>query len=175
MRSIGIVIYPDFQIFGLSVSTVFEFANQTAGESAYEVMLVSEHGGPVRSSLGFAVDTCAFGERVFDTLIVAGDNLGTPGAAGVIAYLRGAAQRSRRIAATCTGAFVLAEAGLLDGRRATTHWFYAQNLKRAYPDVTMDEDRIFVVDGPIWTSAGMSAGLDLALADGIADVWRVRR
>lgn len=60
----------------------------------------------------------------------------------------------------CTGAFVLAQAGLLDGRRATTHWFYARRLQREYPRVKVDEDRIFVADGPIWTSAGMSAGID---------------
>lgn len=70
----------------------------------------------------------------------------------------------------CTGAFVLAQAGLLDGRRATTHWFYARRLQREYPRVKVDEDRIFVADGPIWTSAGMSAGIDLALAMVEADL-----
>ena len=78
--------------------------------------------------------------------------------------MRNAPKRHRRIAAVCTGAFVLAEAGLLDGRRATTHWMYARELQRAYPKAQMDEDRIFINDGPIWTSAGMTAGVDLGLA-----------
>jgi transcriptional regulator GlxA family with amidase domain len=78
--------------------------------------------------------------------------------------VRNAPKRHRRTAAVCTGAFVLAEAGLLDGRRATTHWMYARELQRTYPKVQMDEDRIFINDGPIWTSAGMTAGVDLGLA-----------
>jgi len=71
---------------------------------------------------------------------------------------------SRRIASICTGAFVLAEAGLLNGRRATTHWLLARELQNRFPEVTVEEDRIFIVDGPIWTSAGMTAGIDLALS-----------
>lgn len=71
---------------------------------------------------------------------------------------------ARRVAAPCTGAFVLASAGVLNGRHATTHWFYAKDLQRKYPAVKVDEDRIFIVDGPIWTSAGMTASIDLALA-----------
>ncbi|MFT4435782.1 GlxA family transcriptional regulator [Caballeronia sp. 15715] len=164
MKTIGIIVYPDFQVLGLAVSTVFEFANATVAQPAYEVKLLSEHGGSVRSSLGFGIDTASFQGSAFHTLIVTGDNLGTPHSAGVSAFLRDALKTSQRIAATCTGAFVLAEAGLLDGRRATTHWFYARALQRAYPQVRMEEDRIFIVDGPIWTSAGASAGIDLALA-----------
>ena len=83
---------------------------------------------------------------------------------GVIKFLRQALERSRRVAATCTGAFVLAEAGLLDGRRATTHWQRARELQARFPKVKVEEDRIFIIDGPVWTSAGMTAGIDLALA-----------
>ena len=83
---------------------------------------------------------------------------------GVLAYVRRSAETARRTASICTGAFVLAEAGLLDGRRATTHWHYAHDLRTRFPSVTVDEDRIFIADGPIWTSAGMTAGIDLALA-----------
>jgi transcriptional regulator GlxA family with amidase domain len=72
--------------------------------------------------------------------------------------------RYRRVAATCTGAFILAEAGLLDGRHATTHWYHARDLQARYPKIKVEEDRIFIVDGPVWTSAGMTAGIDLALA-----------
>src|SRR6202043_617543 len=78
--------------------------------------------------------------------------------------MRQALTRCRRVAATCTGAFVLAEAGLLDGRRATTHWNRARELQARFPNVKVEEDRIFIVDGPVWTSAGMTAGIDLALA-----------
>jgi transcriptional regulator GlxA family with amidase domain len=71
---------------------------------------------------------------------------------------------SGRVAATCTGAFILAEAGLLDGRRATTHWNSARDLRARFPKVKVEEDRIFIIDGPVWTSAGMTAGIDLVLA-----------
>jgi transcriptional regulator GlxA family with amidase domain len=71
---------------------------------------------------------------------------------------------SRRVAAPCTGAFILAEAGILNGRHATTHWAYARELQARFPQVKVDEDRIFIIDGPVWTSAGMTAGIDLALA-----------
>lgn len=71
---------------------------------------------------------------------------------------------ARRVAAPCTGAFSLAEAGVLNGRRATTHWAFARELQKQYPEIELDEDRIFIVDGPVWTSAGMTAGVDLALA-----------
>jgi transcriptional regulator GlxA family with amidase domain len=82
----------------------------------------------------------------------------------MLAFMRDAPKRHRRIAAVCTGAFVLAEAGLLDHRRVTTHWMHARDLQRNYPKVKMEEDRIFINDGPIWTSAGMTAGVDLGLA-----------
>jgi transcriptional regulator GlxA family with amidase domain len=83
---------------------------------------------------------------------------------GLIEFVRHVRSHCRRIAATCHGAFVLAEAGLLDGRRATTHWVRAGELRARYPKVRVEEDRIFIADGPVWTSAGMTAGIDLALA-----------
>jgi transcriptional regulator GlxA family with amidase domain len=79
-------------------------------------------------------------------------------------FVRAALTATRRVAAPCTGAFVLAEAGILDGRRATTHWLYARELQARFPRIKVEEDRIFIVDGTVWTSAGMSASLDLALA-----------
>jgi transcriptional regulator GlxA family with amidase domain len=80
------------------------------------------------------------------------------------AFVKHALKTSRRVAAPCTGAFVLAESGVLDGRRATTHWRFAGDLQRRFPEVAVDEDQIFVVDGSIWTSAGMAATIDMALA-----------
>jgi transcriptional regulator GlxA family with amidase domain len=108
------------------------------------------------------VQTEAFSEAVFDTTIIGGggDMQFTP---GLRRYLQKAARMSRRIAATCTGAFYLADADVLDGRRATTHWFFADAFRRGYPEVTLVEDQLFVVDGSIWTSAGMTAGIDQAL------------
>ena len=100
----------------------------------------------------------------FDTLVVGGANVSEPSTPGMLAFMKDAPKRHRRIAAVCTGAFVLAEAGLLDGRHVTTHWLHARDLQRQYPKMKMDEDRIFINDGPIWTSAGMTAGLDLSLA-----------
>ena len=164
MLKIGFVVNPGFQIMSLAAMSVFEFANVAAGVPAYEVQLLSEHGGPVVNSLGFAMQTKAFGTPAYDTLIVGGGTGIDPITPGVAAWLRRAAKRARRVCSICTGAFALAEAGLLDGRRATTHWMYARELVRRYPTVRLEEDRIFVADGPVWTSAGMTAGLDLALA-----------
>ncbi len=87
-----------------------------------------------------------------------------PSTPGLIKFLLEALGRCRRVAATCKGAFMLAEADLLDGRRATTHWNRARELRAMFPKVRVEEDRIFIADGPIWTSADMTAGIDLALA-----------
>jgi transcriptional regulator GlxA family with amidase domain len=103
---------------------------------------------------------------VAQTWIVAGviDPVAAPASVGVVRFLRRAGPKARRIAAICTGGFVLAQAGLLDGRRATTHWAFAQAMRKSYPRIQVEEDRIYVVDGSVWTSAGNTAGLDLALA-----------
>ncbi|MFP3248177.1 MAG: GlxA family transcriptional regulator [Paraburkholderia sp.] len=164
MLRIGIVLYPGFQVINLAITTVFEFTNITAGEARYEVVLLSEHGGPVRSSGGFSVETQPFDDSRFDTVLVVGDNEVIEPSSGLIGFLQHSAQTCRRIGSTCTGAFNLAQAGLLDGRRATTHWFFAARLRADYPAVKLEEDRIFIIDGPVWTSAGMTACIDLALA-----------
>src|ERR1700756_551389 len=139
-------------------------ANSELGERRYDVHLLSENGGPVRTSAGFAVETEPFDDSVFDTLIIGGSTEPsfTP-SEGLLMYLRKAPEISRRVAATCVGAFTLAEAGLLDGKRATTHWNYAPELQLRYPKVKVQKDRIFVIDGSIWTSAGMTATIDLVL------------
>ena len=162
MQRVGYIALPGFQMMSVATLSVFEFANKVMDEPLYDVHLLSETGGSVSSSLGFNVATEPFGETDFDTLMVGGGAASlTP---GVIKYLREAVGRSRRVAATCVGAFVLAEAGLLDGRRATTHWNRARELQARFPKVKVEEDRIFIVDGPVWTSAGMTAGIDLTLA-----------
>lgn len=164
MHTIGLVVYPNFQALGLAVGTVFEYANMLHSERAYEFTIVSEGGGPVMCSQGFSVNSETLGDRSYDTLIVTGDNECRLPPQSLLEYIRSAPAHTRRVASVCTGAFVLAEAGLLDGKRATTHWFHALDFRKRYPKVQLEEDRIFVVDSQIWTSAGMSAGVDLALA-----------
>lgn len=164
MHKVGFIVYPGFSPMNLAVTSVFELVNWKVGSAEYEVSLVSEHGGLVATSLGSEIQTSSFRGRTFDTIVIAGDVNGPVATPGLIDYVRWAVPRTRRIASICTGALILAEAGLLDGRRATTHWNYANQLKGRYPRIKVEEDRIFIKDGPIWTSAGMSAGLDLALA-----------
>jgi len=164
MQRVGFIVLPGFQLLSVSALSVFELANWEMGESVYDVHLLSETGGSIRSSIGISVATEPFDDRNFDTVMVGGSAVVGALTPGVIKFLRQALQRSRRIASTCTGAFVLAEAGLLDGRRATTHWHRARELQIRFPKLKVEEDRIFIVDGQVWTSAGMTAGIDLALA-----------
>jgi transcriptional regulator GlxA family with amidase domain len=164
MQHIGFVVFPGFQVMGLAVMAAFEFANVHLGKPVYEVHLLSENGGTVRASMGMNVMAEPFGKTNFDTLILGGGTEIAPSTPGLIEFVGKALERHRRVAATCTGAFVLAEAGLLDGRRATTHWYHARDLQAKFPKVKVEEDRIFISDGPVWTSAGATAGVDLALA-----------
>ena len=164
MQRIGFVALPGFQMLSVGALSVFEFANKEMGEPVYDVRLLSETGGSIRSSIGVSVATEPFDDTNFDTLIVGGSAVIGSLTPGVIKFVRQALGRYRRVAGICMGAFILAEAGLLDGRRATTHWASARDLEARFPKVKVEEDRIFIVDGPVWTSAGMTAGIDLALA-----------
>ena len=164
MQQIGFVVFPGFQVMGFAAITVFEVTNLVLEKPAYKVTLLSETGGLVPSSAGFGVQTEAFSERRFDTVMVGAGTEIEPMTPGLLAFVRRAIKTSRRLAAPCTGAFVLAEAGLLDGRHVTTHWHFARDLQARYPDVKVEEDRIYIIDGNVWTSAGMTAGIDLALA-----------
>ncbi len=149
--------------------SVFETANTEVGKPHYKIQLLSENGGPVRSSIGVVVETTAFPDYELDTLIIGGGG-DMPFTPGLRNFLRRAAKTTRRIAATCTGVFFLADAGIVHGRRVTTHWFFADELRTRYPNVRLDENRLFVVDGNVWTSAGMTAGIDQALAMVEADL-----
>ncbi|RDK03942.1 GlxA family transcriptional regulator [Paraburkholderia lacunae] len=164
MKRIGVVVFPGFQILDLVANSVFELANMEAPQPEYEVEVISEHGGMVRSSSGVQVATQPFGDPSYDTVVVTGALRIEPSSPGLLAFLNEALAASRRTTSICTGAFVLAEAGILDGRRVTTHWRYARELQQRYPEVRIDEDRIFIVDGTVWTSAGMTACIDLCLA-----------
>jgi transcriptional regulator GlxA family with amidase domain len=164
MQQIGLILYPEFQVLGLSMCTAFEIANIVAGREAYHIRLLSESGGLVKTSAGFGVQTEPLKLRNFDTLVVMGDNTVTETSPALVKFVKDADATTRRVGSICTGAYVLAEAGLLDGRRATTHWYRARDFQRAFPKVKVEEDRIFINDGKMWTSAGMSACVDLALA-----------
>jgi transcriptional regulator GlxA family with amidase domain len=136
---------------------------------AYRLQVVAPTGaGMVTMSNGVRLGVAPLPERppAHDTLLVAGGR-GTREAVGdaaLVAWVAHASSRADRTAAVCTGAFLLAAAGLLDGRRATTHWRYCEALARRYAQVDVDPDPVFVRDGPVWTSAGVTAGIDLALA-----------
>lgn len=164
MKRIGLVVFPGFQILDLVAVSVFELANTAAKGTAYEIQVRSEHGGPVASSSGVPVETRRFDKAKFDTVMVTGAMTITPSSPGLLSFLNAASKASRRTASICTGAFVLAEAGLLDGRRATTHWAFARNMQARFPAIRVQEDKIFIVDGSVWTSAGMTSCIDLCLA-----------
>lgn len=163
MLTIGFVVRSGFQIMGLAAASAFELANATAKQRLYDIRLLSEEGGPIPNSLGMSVETRALSRQKADTLIVTGLLHPASSSPGLIRRVRKAAESARRTASVCTGAFILGEAGLLEGRRVTTHWLHARTLQKQFPNAHVEEDRIFIIDGPIWTSAGMSAGIDLAL------------
>jgi transcriptional regulator GlxA family with amidase domain len=164
MHRVGFVLFPGAQILSTAPITVFEMANMTSGKPFYDLQILSENGGPIRTSSGITIGTEAFGEPDFDTLLIGAGTEIEKATPKLLEFIERGVAVSRRVAAPCTGAFILAEAGILDGRRATTHWAYARELKARFPKVKVEEDRIFLVDGPVWTSAGMTAGIDLALA-----------
>jgi transcriptional regulator GlxA family with amidase domain len=177
------VVFPDLQVLDLTgPHEVFSLANRELGRAAYDVQVVAGTvdiepnggGGDVRASCGLrlGVDRRVGpgvpdpDPRPIDTLLVAGGR-GAEDAADddeLLAWLRATAPTCRRFGSVCTGAFVLAAAGLLDGRRATTHWSSCDLLRDRYPDVTVETDPIFVRDGDVVTSAGVTAGIDLALS-----------
>ena len=169
MRRVVILAFPGLQTLDVhGPAEVFSTATALTRGDGYAVEVVAQDPGPVRtSSVALHPDgTVAACRGRIDTLLV-------PGGTGVLAacedealvgWLRAAAGRSRRVASVCTGAFLLARAGLLDGRRATTHWSGCTELARRHPEVDVDPDPIYVRDGHVITSAGVTAGMDLALA-----------
>src|SRR6478672_1427223 len=161
-RRVHVLVFPGFQLLD-AAGPVGAF--EAAG--AYDMRIVAATQGPVSSSSG--VEWMARGlPRITEggTLVVSGG----PGVdaamrdATLLRFIRNAHQRKLRVASVCSGSMLLAAAGLLDGRTATTHWSRTGQFKRLFPAVRLEADRIFVQDGNTWTSAGITAGIDLALA-----------
>jgi transcriptional regulator GlxA family with amidase domain len=169
-RRVVIVAFEAVQVLDVAgPAEVFALANRfSASGELYDVELVARRAGPVRASGGLELVAQKRFDEVADadTVIVAG-GFGVAEAMGdheLIGWLRRLGRTARRVASVCSGAFVLAQSGLLDGRRATTHWEDAELLADAFPRVDVDADAIFVHDGHVWTSAGVTAGIDLCLA-----------
>ncbi|MBU9619256.1 GlxA family transcriptional regulator [Burkholderia multivorans] len=172
-RPILILAFPRAQLLDVSgplqvFASVNELALERGQPAPYAPRIVAADAGPVETSSGVAVvaDSLRSAARGIDTLIVAGGK-GVHAASRdvrLVRWVRRQADRARRVASVCTGAFLLAEAGLLDGRRAVTHWTRCDELAARYPNVRVEADPIFIREGALWTSAGVTAGIDLALA-----------
>lgn len=167
---VGFLAFPGFHILDLTGPlAAFDAACSFRSPAPYTIQVLSETGGIVASSAGVAFQTIPYGETTPDTLIVVGgrgavDAVEVEALDGCVRFVRNANASSRRIASVCSGTFILAAAGLLDGRTVTTHWRKASLLQEMYPNIQVDAERIFTQDGAIWTSAGVTAGIDLALA-----------
>ncbi|HEY2630595.1 MAG TPA: GlxA family transcriptional regulator [Usitatibacter sp.] len=164
---IGFLVFPNFNILDLSGPlAAFDVPRREVQPSPYKLTAFSELGGEVMSSCGVSVNTVALERARLDTFIAVG-GLGAVAASqspSMVTLVRRIASRTRRIASVCSGAFLLAEAGLLDGRRVTTHWEYANRLQQGFPGVRVELDNIYLKDGNLWTSGGVTAGIDLSLA-----------
>lgn len=170
MRRIVIVGYRDVELLDVACPAgVFDGASRWGADPPYSVELVSLGGRAIRSACGIELAARRPLERVggrLDTLIVAG-GLGSEAAAAdvrLVSEVRRVAARSRRVASVCTGASVLAAAGLLEGRRCTTHWMWAEALAERHPEVRVDPAPLYVKDGTVYTSAGVTSALDLTLS-----------
>lgn len=166
-REIAFLVFEDFQILDTTGPlAAFEIAARYR-PGAYRLRTVAARAGAVRASCGLAIVAEGLAAAAAcDTLIVAGgEGTRRPATdAATLAFIRAMAARARRTASVCSGAYLLALAGVLDGRRATTHWNRSADFRRRFPNVRLEPDRIYVRDGAIWTSAGITAGIDLALA-----------
>ena len=165
-RSLGMVIFPDFQLLDAAGPiSAFEVAEAYApGSYVQKIMAVTP--GEVVSSAGARMIAEPLSDQTFDTILIAGGEGTRPAALDrtLISWVQRQSAAARRTASICSGAYVLAQAGLLDGKRATTHWARSVDFARRYPKVKVEADRIYIRDGAIWTSAGITAGIDMSLA-----------
>ena len=163
-RRIGFVIHPGFQFLDVVGPTAaFEIASRYVSDG-YAIEVLAPTAGMIASSSGLKLAAVPLDAEGLDTVVVSGGQLVWDMAAfhAVVDWLK--TIRPRRLASVCSGAFLLAEAGRLDGRLATTHWESTERFRRSYPRARLEPDRIFTKDGDTWTSAGISAGIDLTLA-----------
>jgi len=173
VRFIDVLTFPGVQLLDVTGPVqVFASANDIVedmgGARPYRLRLMAQDRGGVAATAGveLAVEPLSRRGEALDTLIVAGGP-GVEAAAAspvLLDWLRQRATEARRVASVCTGAFLLAAAGILDGRRATTHWKFSASLAQRFPAIRVEADPIFLCDGSVWTSAGVTAGIDLALA-----------
>lgn len=174
-RTIGIVAFPDVEVLDITGPfEVFNFANLmlirqgVTQENIYTLKLLAEEPGPVKTLSGLQIlaeDVYGASDAEFDTLLIPGGDIEKALAnQKLIAWIQAMSPKVRRLVSVCTGAFLLAEAGLLNGCKATTHWHYCQQLATDYPGVRVEPDYIFIRDGHIFTSGGITSGIDLALA-----------
>ncbi len=166
-RRITFFIYPDFQLLDIAGPiAAFEIAGRIQRDY-YSLRTIAVKSGSVSSSSGFAIRASTLPRPdTIDTLVIAGGDGSREAAtcATTRRFLQACAVKARRAASVCSGAYLLAAAGLLDGKRATTHWSRSADLQKRFPNVLVETDRIFVKAGKFWTSAGITAGIDLALA-----------
>ena len=166
-RPVGLLVFPGFELLDLSGPLCALNVATVMRPSGYLAEVFSARGGAVASCSGVPIHTLkARHDQQLDTLLIAGGpaDRALDGNAETVALIKDWAPCARRVASVCTGAFLLAAAGLLDGRVATTHWRYGTELQKRYPKVRVSADRIFVRDGHVWTSAGITSGIDLMLA-----------
>lgn len=167
-RQIGMLVFDDFQLLDAAGPIgVFEMPIRGMAAPPYRMTVYSLAGGPVRASCGVEMVSRKLPAKLaLDTLIVSGGEGSRAGMsdAALLQAIQNLSSRARRTCSVCSGSFLLAAAGLLKGRRATTHWRRSSAFERLFPDTQLDADRIFVRDGKFWTSAGITAGIDLALA-----------
>ncbi|MEO1249306.1 MAG: helix-turn-helix domain-containing protein [Pseudomonadota bacterium] len=171
-QEIVLAVYDGFELLDMAgPASVFNMADKVCGADGYRITLVSVRGGGITANSGVTVETklCStvrLGAR--DTVLVVGADEGPIDAAQIdddlLAFMRRAESQAGRYGSVCTGAFVAAAAGLLEGRRSATHWRDANRLRQTFPNVQVDEDRLYINDGRLWSSAGISSGVDMALA-----------
>jgi len=180
-RRVDIVVFPRVQLLDVAgplqvLASANELAQEAGQPAPYVPHVVAMQPGPIVSSAGLSLTAEALpaaGEPVDTLLVVGGIGVHTAELDPLLVrWVAQQAEQARRVASVCTGAFLLAAAGLLDGRRVTTHWRRCAELARRYPALRVEQDPIFLRDGKVWTSAGVTAGIDLALAFVEADIGR---
>ncbi|WP_175717548.1 GlxA family transcriptional regulator [Burkholderia anthina] len=165
MHRIGFFVCRGYDVLDLGGPlSAFNQVATVVGQAAYDLHVISQAGGSVPGNSGVPIETKPAGRRTFDTVVFVGGDIEPMRTPENVAAARKLSAKASRVASVCTGAFLLAETGLLEGRRATTHWRYTAQLQSRFPLTRVEGDSIYIADGHIWTSAGIASGIDLALA-----------